>query len=375
MRLTLHRYILHEIWPTFLAGLAVFIFIVLAARMLNISEWVVNHGVHLRDIGRMIFYLLPGMVLFALPAATLMSVFIAFLRLSNDNEIMALKSSGISLFQMLPAVIAVSIAGFVIAMSISVFVVPWGNQSFKNLIFRIAKSKADLGIKERVFSEPFDKVTFYVNSFSPKEKIMKDLFVFDRRESAMTTTIVAKTGVVLADPEGRAIVIHLNEGTAFTTEKKSQAARTIQFSSYDLRIGLDDIMPPDGLRKRSPKEMSIIELMNFLSKPEQEEALRHEMAVELMERISIPFAVFLMGIIGAPLGAQIRSGGRSLGISASVAIFFVYYLFLAGVRSIGETGVLSPYLGMWLPTLFLLISNLFLLRRVQNEMPLLQWPR
>jgi lipopolysaccharide export LptBFGC system permease protein LptF len=80
-----------------------------------------------------------------------------------------------------------------------------------------------------------------------------------------------------------------------------------------------------------------------------------------------------MGIIGAPLGAQIRSGGRSLGISVSMAIFIVYYLFLAGVRSIGETGVLSPFLGMWLPSLFLLISNVFLLKRVQNEVPLLQW--
>ena len=373
MKLTLHRYIFHEIWPTFLASLLVFIFIVLAARMLNISEWVVNHGVHVGDVGRMILYLLPGMVLFALPAAILMAVFIAFLRLSHDNEIMALKSSGISLFQMLPSVITVSVIGFVAAMSISIFLVPWGNQSFRDLVFRIAKSKADMGIKERIFSEPFDKVTFYVSSFSPKEKIMKDLFVVDRREPAMTTTIVAKTGVILSDPEGRAIVIHLKEGTAFTTEKKTQAARTVQFSSYDLRIGLDDIMPPDDMRKRSPKEMSIIELADLLSKPEQEKGLRHEMAVELMERISIPFSVFLMGIIGAPLGAQIRSGGRSLGISVSMAIFIVYYLFLAGVRSIGETGVLSPFLGMWLPSLFLLISNVFLLKRVQNEVPLLQW--
>ncbi|MDD5206925.1 MAG: LptF/LptG family permease, partial [Desulfobacterales bacterium] len=206
-------------------------------------------------------------------------------------------------------------------------------------------------------------------------KIMKDLFVVDRRESAMTTTIVAKTGVILSDPEGRVIVIHLKEGTAFTTEKKTQAARTIRFSSYDLRIGLDDIMPPGDLMKRSPKEMSITELAALLSKPGQEKALRHEMAVELMERISIPFAVLLMGIIGAPLGAQIRSGGRSLGISVSMAIFIVYYLFLAGARSIGETGVLSPFLGMWMPPFFLLISNLILLRRVQNEMPLLKWRR
>lgn len=371
----LYKYLFYEIWPTLMASLLVFIFIVLAAKMLNISEWVVNHGVHLMDVGRMIFYLLPGMVLFALPAAILMAVFIAFLRLSNDNEIMALKSSGISLFQMLPPVVTVSIVGLLAAMTISIFVVPWGNRSFRDLVFKIARSKADLGIKERIFSEPFDKVTFYVNSFSPKEKVMKDLFLVDRREPSMTTTIVAKTGMIVSDPEGRAIVIHLKEGTAFTMEKKAQAARTAQFSSYDLRIGLDDIMPPGALRRKSPKEMSVMELAHHLGNPEEKKALHYEMAVELMERFSIPFAVFLMGIIGAPLGAQIRSGGRSLGIGVSMGIFLVFYLFLAGVRSIGETGALSPFLGMWLPTLFLLISSLLLLKRVQNEKPLLQWKR
>jgi lipopolysaccharide export system permease protein len=371
----LYKYLFYEIWPPLLASLLVFIFIVLAARMLNISEWVVNHGVYLADVGRMILYLLPGMVLFALPAAVLMAVFLAFLRLSHDNEIMAMKSSGISLFQMLPPVITVSVAAFIAALAVSLLVVPWGNRSFKDLVFRIAKSKADLGIKERIFSEPFDKVTFFVNSFSPKEKVMRDLFLVDRREASMTTTIVAKTGKIVSDPEGRAIVIHLKDGTAFTMEKKTQAARTVQFSSYDLKIGLDDIMPPDALRRKSPKEMFVGELARSMRNADEKDSHYYEMAVELMERFSIPVAVLLMGIIGAPLGAQIRSGGRSLGIGVSLAVFLVYYLFLAGVRSTGETGALSPFVGMWLPAFFLLVSSVILLRRAQNEKPLLQWKR
>jgi len=371
----LYKYLFYEIWPTLFASLAVFIFIVLAARMLNISEWVVNHGVQLGDVGKMILYLLPGMVLFALPAAILMAVFIAFLRLSGDNEIMALKSSGISLFQMLPPVVTVSLIGFVAALTISTLLVPWGNRSFRDLVFRIAKSKANLGIKERVFSEPFDKVTFYVNSFSSKENMMKDLFLVDRREPSMTTTIVSKSGMIVSDPEGKAIVIHLMDGTAFTMEKKAQAARTIQFSTYDVRIGLDDIMPPDSPRRKSPKEMSLLEMTRFLRAFPEKKTEYHEIAVELMERISIPFAVFLMGMIGAPLGAQIRSGGRSMGIGISMAIFLVYYLFLAGVRGIGETGTLSPFIGMWLPSFFLLVSTLLLLNRVQNEKSLIRWGR
>jgi lipopolysaccharide export system permease protein len=366
-RKTLYRYLFREIWPTLIVTLVAFIFIVLAARVLSISEWVINHGVPATDVGKIVGFVIPGIVLFALPAAVLMAVFVAFLRLSSDNEIMALKSCGISLYQMLPPVVAVSLIGLVLGTSIAVYLVPWGNRSFKELALRIVRSKADLAIKERVFSEPFDRLTFYVSSFSPKEKVMRDLFLVDRRDPSISTTVVAKEGMILSHPQGRVLVIHLLDGTAFTLEKKSQTARTVHFSTYDVSIPLEEMMPPDSHRKKSPQEMSVRELIRNLRKETKDRTLYNDMAIELMGKFSIPLAVFLMGIIGAPLGSQIRVGGRSLGVGVSLMIFIVYYLFVAGVRSIGETGLISPFLGMWLPVLFLLISCWVLLRRAQSE--------
>ncbi len=98
MKLTIYKYISREIWPTYLVSLFVFVSIVLATKLLTITEWVITHGVHPWQIVKLVLYLSPNILLFALPAASLMSVLIAFLRLSGDNEIMALKSSGISLY-------------------------------------------------------------------------------------------------------------------------------------------------------------------------------------------------------------------------------------------------------------------------------------
>lgn len=363
----MYRYLFREIWPTLIASLVTFIFIILAARMLSISEWVINHGVHPGDVGKILAYLVPGMVLFALPAALLMAVFVAFLRLSSDNEIMALKSCGISLYQMLPPVVVVSVIGFLVGTTIAVYLVPWGNLSFKDLATRIARSKAGLGIKERVFCEPFDKLTFYVSSFSSREKVMRDLFLVDRRDPSVTTTIVAREGMILSQPQGKMLLVHLVDGTAFTTEKKSQAVRTIQFGTYDVTISIEEMLPSGSFMKKSPQEMLVTELIRNLRMEPRDKNLYNEMAVELMGRFSLPVAVFLMGIIGAPLGCQIRVGGRSLGVGVSLVIFLIYYLFLAGMKNIGETGVLSPFLGMWLPVLFLFVSCWIFLRRVQGE--------
>jgi len=367
LKLTLHKYIFHEIWPTLLASLAVFLFIVLAARMLNLAEWMINHGVHPFQLARMIFYLLPGMILFALPAVLLMAVFVAFHRLSNDNELQAIKSSGISLYQMLPSVVLISLAGFLAALFLSSSAGPWGRKSFKDFVFMIAHSRADLGIQERVFCEPFKGITFYVSNFAPKERAMKDVFLVDRRDPAVATTIVAREGRIDSREDLRLITVRFLDGTIFMEDKKQEEGRTITFSTYDLGIGLDDIMPALAGREKDPKEMSFEELRNGLKGPPKQDSRQPEILLELMERFSIPFAVFLMGLIGAPLGAQLRVGGRLVGIVVSLMIFLFYYLLLVGVRSIGETGFLSPAVGSWLPVLFLLSACLYLMKRSEKE--------
>jgi lipopolysaccharide export system permease protein len=367
LKLTIYKYIFHEVWPTFLASLLVFIFIVLAARMLNIAEWVINHGVSPLQVLKMILYLLPGMILFALPATTLIAVFVGFHRLSGDNEITALKSSGISTYQMLPPVVVLSLTTLIVAAFLGFIGSPWGNRSFKDFIFQIAHSKADLAIKERVFCEPFEGVTFYINSFSSKERLMKDVFLVDRRDPTLTNTIVSREGRIFSHPELKIITVHFFDGTIFMVDKNLEDVRTIEFNTYDLNIGLQDMMPALLSRKRAPKEMFVRELSETIKTAAKGNIEYNEAAIELMERFAIPLAVFLMGIIGVPLGAQIRSGGRFLGIVISLVVFLMYYMFLAGVRSIGETGTVSPFIGPWLPDLFLFLSCVYLLRRAGRE--------
>jgi lipopolysaccharide export system permease protein len=367
MKLTLHKYIFHEIWPTFLTIITVFAFIVVGTRMLSLAELVINRGVDLRQVLKLILYLLPGIVLFALPAAALMAVFIAFIRLSSDNEILALKSSGISLFQMLPSVFFVSFVSFLIAMFLAVFGAPRANGSFKDIVFQIAQSKADLAIKERVFCEPFANVTFYINSFSSREGVMKDVFVVDRRDPQTTNTIVAKEARVASNPTKRTITIGFLNGTIFMVDADFQSSRTLKFDTYTLNIGLQDILRAISSRKKSPKEMSIQELRDSLKKETKGEVNYNETLIELLEKLSIPLAVFLMGFIGIPLGAQLKAGGRSVGVVVGVIIFLIYYMFLGGVRSLCETGAVSPLVGVWLPDLFLLLSSLYLWNRASKD--------
>jgi lipopolysaccharide export system permease protein len=372
---TLYKYITNEIWPTFLVSLFVSVFIILATKMLSIMELIITRGAPLSYVIGMIGFMLPDVIAFALPAASLIAVVVAFLRLSADNEIIALKSSGISLYGMLPPVITLSLLGFFIAILISIIAVPWGNRSFKDLVFKIVESKADLGIKPNIFCEPFDKIIFYVNGFSNRDKTMQDVFVVDMRDKDITNTIIAEQGKILLHPEKKIISLHFRTGTIFITDKALlQSARTIEFKTYELNIDLQDIMASLASRQKKPKEMSIAELRAQSNSLPPGSVKHNESQIELFERFSIPLAVFLMGIIGVPLGAQIRSKGRTTGISVSLIIFFIYYMCLAGVRGICETGAFSPVIGVWIPDVFLLLCGIYLLWLSSKEQPIsLPW--
>ncbi len=370
MKLTIYKYLLNEIWPTFLTSLFVTVFIVVATKMLSITDLIVSKGVPVTQVFRLVSYMLPDIITFALPAATLIAVVLAFLRLSVDSEIIALKSCGIGLYHMMPPVALFSGICMLLAFTVSLIGVPWGNSSLKEMIYHLAESKANLGIKERVFCEPFDNVVFYVNRYSEQENEMENVFVVDRREKNITNTIIAEKGKIFIHSKEKIITLRFNDGTIFIVETDLESGRTIKFKTYDLNVSIKDVMTHFESRRKKPKEMSAGELLKQLDSVPKGEEKYNVMMIELLEKCAIPLAVFFMGLIGMPLGAQLKGRGRSAGIGLSLAVFLIYYLCLAGARGICESGALSPVIGVWVPDLFLIIACVYLVRRVANEKPI-----
>ena len=364
------RYIAREILPTFFTGLLVAVFVIIATRTLPLMEMIVGRGARVSDMARLLGYLLPDVLAFALPAAVLMAVVTAFFRFSAGSGIIALKSSGVSLYQMLPSVVLFSAAGFFLSLVVSLVAVPWGNASFKDLVFRIAQSQASLGIQERVFSEPFDNVVFYVNHFSRKDWSMQDVFVVDRRDRETAHTVIAEKAFLVSDPERRTITVHFNDGTIFMVDRSGGSARSIRFDTYDINIEIEDVMATLDSRTKAPKEMNFGELIQELRRKSSGSPRYNAVMVKVMEKFSISAAVLIMGILGVPLGAHLKARGRSAGIGVSLFVFISYYLFLAGARSVGESGIIPPAVGVWIPVVFLAVCCAVFLRRAASELPL-----
>jgi lipopolysaccharide export system permease protein len=370
MRLILFKYITKEIFSFFIVGLFVFIFIIMATRLIWMTDLLVNQNVNPGQLMHITLCMLPRVIMFSMPAVCLMSVLLSFMRLSSDNEIIALNASGISLYQIMKPVIFFSIVNYIIAGLITIYWEPWGNRSYRDVVFGIVKSRADVAIKEKVFYEPFDDIVFYINGISPRDGVMKDIFVVDRRDERVTATIIAEKANIFQSEESTVLTIRFTEGTIFENESDLKRARYSSFETTDLNIDLKDIMSSMVSREIEPREMYIGELVDNLRKSQGGDIERNLAEVRLFEMLSIPLAVFLLGLIGAPLGAYVRGGGYTKGIILSLFIFMAYYISMTGVRYLCETGVVPPFIGVWIPVFFLLIVCAFLMLQEASYYPL-----
>lgn len=127
-----HRYILRETLTPFLLGLAIFTFVLLMGRLLRLVEMVLNKGVPLIDILKLFAFLLPSFLVLTLPLAFLLGVLLGFGRLSSEAEVIALKSSGISLYDMAKPVLALAVAISLATALLSVFAQPQGKRASKS---------------------------------------------------------------------------------------------------------------------------------------------------------------------------------------------------------------------------------------------------
>ncbi|MGB4545244.1 MAG: LptF/LptG family permease, partial [Smithellaceae bacterium] len=100
MKKIINRYIFREISLAFIMILFVMTFVLLMGKMLQIMDLIINKGISVTSILHMIMLIMPSLMIFTLPIALLISILIAMGRFSADNEITALKSSGMSLLQM-----------------------------------------------------------------------------------------------------------------------------------------------------------------------------------------------------------------------------------------------------------------------------------
>jgi lipopolysaccharide export system permease protein len=376
---TINHYILREISVPFALGLAVFTLILLIARILKLVEMVVNRGVPSLEVLKLFSYILPGFLEVTVPMAVLLAVLVAFGRLSSDSEITALKTSGVSLYQLMRPVGFFAAVIYFIALLVSMYARPWGNTQLRSGLYEIAKSRASAGIREKVFTDDFAGLVLYVEHIEPPGNMLRGVLISDTRESEQRNTIFAKIGILIPNEPLHLLTLRLLDGSVHTLDQKDQSYHRTDFTTYDITLDLNTALASLHARERDPSEMTLRELQVAIATKQRAGNPAFGEAVELQRKFSIPFACLAFAAIGIPLGIQPTRSVRSRGFSLSLIVIFAYYILLTMGESLGERGVLPAAIAMWLPNLLLSLLAGILFTRAARESfitlpsPLTRW--
>ena len=363
------RCVFIEMIPPFGVTLVFFTFVFMMTSLLELTHMIINYRIGLLTVFKMLLFSMPFFLEFIIPMAVMMAVLMTFLRMSSDNEVIALKAGGVSIYRLLPPALLFCLAGFILTGAVSFAAMPWGKAAFKKTLVDVATRHFDIALKERVFNENFKGMMLYVNRVDLKNRKLVDVFIEDRNQKNNVSTIVAPEGRVFRSADGMSGRLRLFNGTIHYTDLKDAAVHYVKFDTYDFNLDLRQAATAVASSGPDKEEMSLVELRRFIQASEKKDARYYAALIELHERFSIPFACFALGLLAVPLGLQPMAGRRAFGLVLGLLFFTLYYLMLIVGWSFGETGVYPPAVGMWLPNLVLGGIGLLLLVKTAREQP------
>ncbi len=348
------RLILVEFIPFFFMGVVAFTLLMVAATLFrDMLNYVTNYGLSATQVGMFFVLALPQTVAYTFPMAILFAGLLTFGRLSDTEQITALRSGGIGFARIvLPVVI---FAWFVVLATflLNEKVAPQSTLAAKHYVQRVVMEKG-LSIQEYDISYMDHEAGWLFAAREGEGSTFKDVKWWDfSRPTVMLTT---------AD-EG----IWEEQGWKFINAKvvtilEGNVVRVMTSPELDMEI---DRTPSDILSQsnRDPQEMSLQELNAIIHEPEPNghtDAFLRKLKGTYWLKIAAPFASLVFILIAAPLGLTPQRSSSTMGIGISMLLVFLYYMLTTFAVKIAEQGAIAPVLAAWIPNGLFLLAGAWL---------------
>lgn len=353
----LSRYVFREILASaFLAtGLATFIiFLRLIGRVFEIMIRSAKGPVVLE----LIVLLLPPIMVLSIPFGVLVGILVGLGRLSSDNEMIAMRSAGVSTRIVVAPVLAFSFLAMLVCGACATWLNPLATRAEYKIRNTIAASQVTADVERGVFEDQFtnDNTVLYVDDVKTdagQVTVWDRVFIAD-----LTPPSDRKTGLKAA-PTGPAVTV-AREALAVPDTKNNRLQLT--FRDYGFHDTPQHASAPAGAMALQPnpqqqdqqarkyQDMFTRELIAAVRAKPKDPKDDIDARIELHRRFALPFACMMLAMVGIPLGTSSRKGGRSAGyVWAIFLAFFCYYVAYITLTGLARSRALSPELASWLP--------------------------
>lgn len=344
----LRNYILKECVIPFILALIVLSCVFLLGYTVKLTHLVINKGVPLIVIGKIFLLLIPLLLTYTLPFACIIGVILAFGRLSADNEIIAIRASGIHLRKLITPLLTVGIILSLTTFYLNDRVIPKAHFEQKKLQKNLGLENPDALLEPGVFITEFKGQTLFIHRVEGN-KFYNITIWQPQPDDGPTRTIIAKRGEFTRVPKTKQLILKLIDGTSDETDMQNpNSFYKLNFKTLFITLDLS------GLGEKvvkKPKSMTINELIAETRRLEP--LLKtddiYPLHTELYRRITWSFSPLIFILLGFPLAIITNRREKSANVIIAIFCATVYYLLSLGVQGLSIEGKLPAEIIMWAP--------------------------
>jgi len=236
---TLNKYLIKQSFIPFMLSVGVITTVLFLQFLIRAIDRFLGKGLDIFTIIEYLYLNLAWIIALSVPMSLLISSVMTYGRMSQDNEITALKSAGVNLFSIIkPALWFGSIVGFLLCL-FNNFILPDMNYNARLLARDIYQKKPELTIEPGYFVDMIPQYTIIVNELDGKE--FKDVKIFSKNATSEQTTIYAEKGSL--ETSGGIITVNLQNGEIHEIDLENyDHYRKIKFGTHQIIISIDDLL-------------------------------------------------------------------------------------------------------------------------------------
>jgi lipopolysaccharide export system permease protein len=357
----LHRYIIREYLKIFILSLSSLILVYAVVVFFQKMKVFTKYHAPLYLIFEYLLYKIPEAIFqWTLPYAVLLGTLLTLGTLSRHSEITAMKAGGISLYRItFPLLIVALLISFFSFLG-NEYLVPVTNRKTRYLLdVKVRKEQPASFFKNYRIWYRSDHRIFNIQVLDPKKRILNGFTLYEFDDHFRCIRRIDAREAKWADG-----VWQFYDGARrdFGQDDSIQVTpfKQMEFSMKENWESFQKI-------QRSSEEMTYGELRTYIQKIQASGYDATRYLVDLHSKYSYPLLNLIMILIGIPFALKTgRSGGAALSIGISVMIGFVYGVTFYVFLSFGKSGVLSPVLSCWIPTLLFGLAGIFTLMSVRQ---------
>jgi len=318
---------------------------ILGRGIIQMADFVFNKSVDVWLIVQLFLYSLPFMLIFIIPMAVLIATLMTFRKLSADNELTAMRASGISLSKIATPLFVFVFILSLVSLILSDRIASVSHYNYRLLLARIGIENPSAALEEGTFIKKFKNFVIFIYEIDKNN--LKGIRIYQPQPGRPVRTIVAEKGELISIPERGIIKLKLIQGTSDEPDPKDPTKLyKINFKTYDLPLNVSDIKESNQPGKK-PKDMSIHELSREIERlGESGIKATYSLSAEIHNKIAMAFSSLAFLLIGIPLGITTRRGDKSISYGLSLVVVTFYWLILIGGKALAQKGMAPAALSL-----------------------------